>query len=158
MSFWSVCQTETHREGTATHFLEKAGFEAYLPKIKIKQRVVPLFPSYVFVRIVDRWYPVATTIGVVQLLLAGDHPARLKDEIISNIKNKERNGIVKLPKVKRLNEGDKIRIVRGSFQGHLGIYAGMSSKQRERVLLELLGRQVSVELSAEDFQPLNVAP
>jgi transcriptional antiterminator RfaH len=157
MSFWSVAQTETHREGTAVYFLEQAGFEVYLPKIKIKQRVVPLFPSYVFVRILDRWYPIATTIGVVQLLLAGDHPARLKDEIISNIKNKERGGLVRLPEPKGLKRGDRIRIKQGSFGGHLAIFEGMSGRNRTRALLDLLGRKVVVELSAEDFQPLNLA-
>jgi transcriptional antiterminator RfaH len=157
MSFWSVAQTETHREATAQRFLTDQGFETYLPKIKAKQRVVPLFPSYLFVRIVERWYPIGNTIGVVQLLLAGDHPAQLRDEIINNIKNKERGGIVKLPKPQRLKQGDRVRIIRGSFQGHVGVYEGMTSKQRERILLELLGRQVSVQLSVEDFQPLNVA-
>jgi Transcription termination factor nusG len=54
--YWSVAQCETRRESTAARFLHDQGFVTYLPKIKIAhKRIVPLFPSYLFVRIVDRW-------------------------------------------------------------------------------------------------------
>jgi transcription antitermination factor NusG len=157
MPYWSVAQCETHREPVAAQFLKAGGFECYFPRIKIQQRVAPLFPGYVFVQIVDRWWSISNTVGVIRLLNSGDRPARLRDEIVNSIKAKERNGLVKLPQRPGLKVGDKIRIIRGSFEGHLGIYAGMSGKARERILLELLGRHVTVELSAKDFQPLNVA-
>lgn len=152
--FWSVAQTETQREGTAARFLKDAGYETYLPKIKIQKRLLPLFPSYLFVRIVDRWYPVNNTVGVINLLLAGDQPAKLKDEIVSNIRNKERGGIVRLPPKPGLKVGQHVRILRGSFENHVGVYDGMTGKERERVLLELLGRKVPVEFNKGDFAPL----
>jgi len=34
-------------------FLEEDGFEIYLPKVRAGKREVPLFPSYLFVWIVD---------------------------------------------------------------------------------------------------------
>jgi transcriptional antiterminator RfaH len=157
---WSVAQCETRREHIAARFLTDQGFETYLPKIRIKKRVVPLFPSYVFVRILDRWYPINSTVGVVHLLLAGDQPARLNDKIVNEIKQKERHGIVRLPDPKGLRPGQKVRVIRGAFEGHVGIYQGMSGKDRERILLELLGRKVSVELAKGVLisPPQHVAP
>jgi transcription elongation factor/antiterminator RfaH len=157
MMFWSVVQTETQRENVAAHFLQQGGFETYLPKIKAQQRIVPLFPAYLFVRVIDHWYDINNTIGVVQLLHAGDQPAKLKDKIVDSIKSRERGGIVKLPDPNRLRPGQQVRIKRGSFEGHCGIYQGMSGKQRERVLLELLGRSVPVDVATADVDPLQLA-
>jgi transcriptional antiterminator RfaH len=157
MMFWSVAQTETQRENVAAHFLKQNGFETYLPKIKAAQRVVPLFPAYLFVRIVTHWYDINNTIGVVQLLHAGDQPAKLKDKIVESIMARERGGIVKLPDPSRLRPGQQVRIKRGSFEGHVGIYQGMGPRDRERVLLELLGRSVPVDVSAADIDPLQLA-
>jgi transcriptional antiterminator RfaH len=150
-AFWSVAQTETNREATAVHFLGQQGFQTYLPKIILKRRIVPLFPSYLFIRVVDHWWSIANTIGVINLLMSGDHPARLKDEIVSTIKAKEKNGLVKLPEPRGLKRGDRIRIKQGSFAGHFAIYDGMSGQERSRVLLELLGRKVTVVINKSDL-------
>jgi transcriptional antiterminator RfaH len=154
MSYWTVAQTETTRESVAVHFLGQQGFETYLPKIRSHRRIVPLFPSYVFIRIETHWYAIGKTIGVIGVLTSGDQPARLKDEIIKQIKNKERNGVVKLPEPRRLIPGDKIRIVKGSFAGQFAIYQGMSAHERTKVLLDLLGRKVVVEINQSDLQAL----
>jgi hypothetical protein len=45
----------------------------------------------------------------------------------------------------------------GSFRDHIGIYEGQNGKDRERVLLELLGRKVAVECKRADFSPLPIA-
>jgi transcription elongation factor/antiterminator RfaH len=154
MSFWSVCQTETNRELTAVHFLDQQRFETYLPKIRTARRIVPLFPSYVFVRIEDHWWSIANTIGVIDLLMSGEHPAKLKDEIVNTIKAKEKNGVVKLPEPKRLKPGDRIRIKQGSFEGHFAVFEGMNGHDRSRVLLDLLGRKVVVVINKSDVQQL----
>jgi transcription antitermination factor NusG len=157
--FWSVAQTETRRETTAARYLAEQGFLTYLPQIKIaRKRIVPLFPSYLFVRIVDHWWNVNQTIGVIGLLTTGDAPARVRDNVVDVIKDQERGGIVRLPEPKRLQVGAKVRITKGSFEGQFGIYAGMSGKDRERVLLDLLGRKVNVDLAAGTFAVVEPQP
>lgn len=154
MAYWSVAQTETRRENTAAQFLADQGYSTYLPKIRIAhKRIVPLFPSYLFVRIVDRWWNVNKTIGIIGLLTAGDHPAQVRDGIVETIRAKERGGIVRLPPPQGLREGQQVRVLRGSFEGHIGLYQGMSGKDRERVLLDLLGRKVPVDFHKDDIQP-----
>ena len=152
MTFWAVAQTESQRERTAQRFLEQEGFETYLPIIQAaNKRTIPLFPTYLFVRIVNRWYSIDNTIGVLQLLLSGDLPAKLRDDVIAELKRKERNGVVYLPKPRGLQLGDKVRILRGSFVDHIGLYDGMTGHERRVVLLELLGRKVRVELPNSQY-------
>ena len=40
-----------------------------------------------------------------------------------------------LPKPRGLRSGDQVRIIRGTFRGHLALYAGMSGRERVAVLL-----------------------
>lgn len=160
MSYWSVAQCETQRIHLSRLLLMRLEFETYMPRFKSKAgKILLLFPSYIFVRITTRWYPVAWTPGVTRILMTGDQPARLPEQIVDAIRKREVGGLVRLPNNGRgLRKGDQVRITRGSFEGQIGIYDGMSSQQRERVLLELLGRIVRVELSSNDVAPVQVAP
>jgi transcriptional antiterminator RfaH len=158
LSFWAVVQAEAQREHAARLLLMRHGFETYMPRIKIRNRISLLFPTYVFVRVVDRWYPILWTAHVVRLLMAGDRPACLKDEIMSSIRKREIGGFVKLPLPNRqLKPGQKVRVISGSFNGQIGLYEGQTSRDRERVLLELLGQAVPVELPSKDIAPVIVA-
>jgi transcription antitermination factor NusG len=155
MAFWSVAQTEPQREAVAVHFLGEQGFDTYLPVIKAQRRLLPLFPSYVFVQIESAWWAITRTIGVLRVLTNGDHPAELRDDVIAKIRAQEKNGIVKLPTPRpRFVIGDKVSVIAGSFLGQIGIYDGMAGKARERVLLDLLGRQVRVELAKNAIEPI----
>ena len=159
MSNWAVVQTETQREHVVRLLLMRASFETYLPRIKVRNRIMPLFPSYLFVCLAHRpWYPVMWTPHVTRLLMSGDRPAQLPEDIVMVIRKREQNGFVKLPnRSLRPKKGQKVRIIRGSFEGQIALYEGMSGKDRERVLLELLGQTVPVELPAKDIAPLNIA-
>jgi transcription antitermination factor NusG len=157
VSFWAVVQAEAQREHAARLLLMRNGFETYMPRIKVRNRISLLFPTYVFVRVIDRWYPILWTAHVIRLLMAGDKPACLKDEIMASIRKREIGGFVKLPLPNRqLKPGQKVRVIGGSFNGHIGLYQGQTSRDRERVLLELLGQAVPVELPGKDIAPLSL--
>jgi len=158
VSYWAVAQVESQREHAVRLLLMRAKFETYAPRIKVRSRVALLFPGYVFVRIVDRFYPVMWTAHVVRLLMSGDRPACLNDEVIMAIRKQERSGFVRLPtSAKMLKKGQNVRITKGSFLNHIGLYDGMGSKDRAHVLLELLGRKVSIDLRQRNWVPLDVA-
>lgn len=160
MSHWAVAQTESQREGVAANFLGKNSYETYLPKISTKagsrERVVPLFPTYIFVQIEDRWWSIQRTIGVLRVLMWGDRPAVISDKTIVAIQKREgTNGLVKLPKVPGLARGDGVMIHGGSsFAGRIGVYDGMAGTDRSRVLLNLLGRSVPVSVCTSQVRPL----
>jgi transcriptional antiterminator RfaH len=147
--FWACARTESKREAVAKHFLELAGFEAYVPRVR-EQRIrrhrkidviSPLFPSYAFIVIDQQWHRARWSIGVAGLIMSGDHPARVPDRIIDEILSREVRGAVELPKPPTLKAGDRVRVLGGPFAGHLALYAGMKSHERVEVLLRILGSQ-----------------
>jgi transcriptional antiterminator RfaH len=156
MSFWTVAQCETRREHVAAQYLGRDGFKTYLPKTLTKhgkhQRATPLFPSYLFVEITQHWVSVRWTIGVSKLLMVDDKPAVVPMAVMQAIRRREGDdGLVKLPKPRGLVRGDRVRIVRGGFEGRLGIYQGHSGAERSRILLDLLGREVPTVLPTADM-------
>lgn len=158
MAYWAVVQTQNQREAIAEKFLKQAEFETYLPRIVVKkdaarERIVPLFPAYVFVRIVDQWWRVRWSVGVLRLIMGDTCPASVSDKIIVALKRREgENGLVKLPKRAGLERGQAVRIVRGSFAERVGIYDGMQGSERVRVLVNLMGRSVPVTLAPADIR------
>lgn len=157
MSWW-VAQVETQREHLTRLLLMRHGYETYAPRIKHHGRIAFLFPAYLFIRAETRFYTILWTPGVVRLLMTGDRPSCLIEEVVLKIRKQEKGGFVKLPSAaKGLEKGQNIRVSAGNFLGHVGIYDGMSSRDRARVLLDLLGRKVSVELARKDVSPLTVA-
>jgi transcriptional antiterminator RfaH len=159
--YWGIAQCHPQQEGRAEEHLKRKGFEIYLPRIKVsvkdRKRIAPLFPGYLFVRINSVWYPILSTIGVLRVLRNGnEEPSRIEDKIVKNIREREVRGLVKLPKP--MQPGDQVRILRGTFKDHIAIYDGMSGKERERVLLELLGRKVPIDIHPDDLAALGVAP
>jgi transcriptional antiterminator RfaH len=59
MSYWAATRTQPRRERVAQFFLERAGFETYCPKVRERrirkgkrvETLLPLFPSYMFLRV-----------------------------------------------------------------------------------------------------------
>jgi hypothetical protein len=136
---------ESQCEHTVRLLLARAKYETYMPRIRVRGgRILPLFPSY----------PVMWTPRVIRLLMSGDKPARLPEKTVDEIRKRQVGGFVKLPLPPRLKRGQQVRIVRGYFEGQIAVYEGMTGKDRERVLLDLLGQKVSVELPDRDLEPL----
>lgn len=152
MAYWAVARTLVNREPVAARLLMAAGFEIFAPKTKAG----PLFPGYLFVRIVDQWRVVDRTVGVLMLVKFGDAPARCPDAEIAKLQGQiNADGLIRLaarppePIRRKISIGAKVRIA-----GLNAIYAGMTARERQRVLIQLLGRQVSVELRPNRFHEL----
>ena len=54
-------------------------------------------------------------------------PARVPDRIITEIRGRERDGLIELPKPPGLRRGDKVQIISGPFEDHLALYDGMAA-------------------------------
>jgi transcriptional antiterminator RfaH len=149
MAYWAVARTESQREATARRFLGAQGFECYLPVIQLPplpgrgvRRIAPLFPGYLFVHIELQWYAVKPTFGIRGgLIMDGAVPGKIADSVIDEIRQREVAGVVKLPAPSRFKRGQKVRIVRGPFEGRDGLYDGQAPNERERVLLSLFGQR-----------------
>ena len=157
MSYWAVARLEPHREQLALHCLGLAGYETYFPGLrethgrKIEVRP-PLFPGYCFLTVEAQWYAARWSIGVIGLIMDGVRPARVADQIIDDLRKRERNGLIELPQRSELKPGDRVRVLHGPLAGQLGLYAGQRPHERVLVLLALLGGQQRVELAKDAIE------
>ena len=160
MSYWACARLEVRREAVARHFLILAGYEIYIPQIR-EQRVrrhrrveviSPLFPAYGFVVIESQWHTARWSIGVAALIMDGTSPARVPDQVIAEIRQREVRGAIELPPPAGLLAGDAVRVARGPLAGLTGLYHGMSGRQRVEVLLAILGGQARTTLSSGDIE------
>lgn len=166
MAYWTVAQTESQRESVAAKFLKERGYETYLPLIantkenilRRRDSVVPLFPTYIFIRIENRWYSARWTPAVLRLLMVDERPAMVADKEVEKIRKSEgRDGLVKLPKPPKQGhqKGDPVEFYGASpFAGKLGIHDGMSGTERTQVLLNLMGRAVRVSAPNSEIRPV----
>jgi transcriptional antiterminator RfaH len=160
-AFWGVVRSLPKRESFAAERLRiDHGFEVFLPLVQTQRASQPLFRGYFFCRIVDRWRSINSTFGVLCLVRTGDCPARCPDHEIDSLKAMiDGHGYISLPDrpstpVKRtIAIGSKVKITSGPFGGWVGLYAGMTTRERELVLLNVLGAQRPVAIAANLVVP-----
>jgi transcriptional antiterminator RfaH len=161
MSYWTAAQLQPRRERLALHMLAQENFTVYAPKLRERRTIrghredgeVPLFPGYCFVSIALQWHAARWCPGVVRLVMDGLQPAKVPDAVIEEIRGRERNGAVELPR-RLLKPGDRVRLLAGPFRGHLAMYAGMPGSERVAVLLQILGGQQRVTLAQRDVEAI----
>jgi transcriptional antiterminator RfaH len=153
---WYVVQTQPHSEPKAVWHLARQGFETYLPRYEKRRRHArrietvgaPLFPRYLFVAIdtaSQRWRSIHSTVGVSRLVCNGEEPARVADGVVDSLRLRENErGFVRLDARPRFAIGEQVRIVDGIFASCLGLFDGISDRERVAVLLDMLGRRVRV--------------
>jgi transcription antitermination factor NusG len=121
-------------------------------KIEIRP---PLFPGYCFLTVEAQWYAARWSIGVIGLIMDGIRPARVADQIIDDLRKRERNGLIELPQLPALQPGNQVRILQAPFAGQLGLYAEMRPHERVLVLLPLFGGHQRVELPKADVEAVS---
>jgi transcriptional antiterminator RfaH len=132
----------------------------YLPRIRERRlshgrRIEvrpPLFPGYCFLVVEAQFYSARWSIGVLGLIMDGNRPARVAGQIIDDLRQRECNGLIELPKRPPLKAGDQVRILQGVFAGHLAIFADMKPRERVEILLQLLGGEQRVTLAKKDIE------
>ena len=105
-------------------------------------------PGYLFITIELQWYAAKTAPGVTRLVMDGSTPARVPDQVIEELRGREKNGVIERP-------GARVRVTGGPFRGHMGLCAGMPPRERVTVLLSLLGGQQRVSLPERDVEPIS---
>lgn len=162
---WYVAYTRPRMEQTALVNLERQAFETYLPLYKTCRRTPEgfqpgyetMFPRYVFLRPSNERQslaPVASTRGVCGLVRFGGEVARVRPELLRQIRKfeQERNR-VELDNISPIQPGARVRMRRGGFKGIEGLVIAVA-RQRVTFLLEMLGREQQVTV---DHSELDVA-
>lgn len=158
---WHVVQVHPHAEAKAQIHLVRQGFATYLPRYLKRRRharrtetvPTPLYPSYLFASFdpaVQRWRSIHSTVGVARLVCNGDVPATIDEAIIRGLKGRESaDGFIQLERRVQFAAGDKVRVREGVFCDCLGLFEGLSDRERVAILLDLLGRKVRVVLDED---------
>lgn len=154
---WYLVHTKPRQETSALNNLEQQGYVCYLPSFlseKFHQGALtishaPLFPRYLFIQLeqgngAKSWSPIRSTRGVSRLVTFGNTPAKISDELINILKSKE-NNIQRHPEY-LFSPGEKVKISCGSFAGIEGIYQIADGEHRVIVLIEILSKQVPMQV------------
>lgn len=161
--FWAVAISKPGNENRAIVNLKRQGYDYYLPKylsrIGKETKIKILFPRYIFVQIEQQWHQINSTFGISRLILGNDgKPAIVHDKIISDLKMREdKTGLISLPETSKFQKGQGVRVVTGPFDGYSGLYDGMRPNDRVRVLIEMLGQTVQIELAEKDLAPVVIS-
>jgi len=157
---WYAAQTCANREKRVQEQLCQRDVEAYLPvyasvsrwKDRQVRLILPLFPGYVFVRLVlrDR-LRVLQTPGVARLVGFGGQPTPLPDQEIEAL----RQGLAKEMRVEPrsyLKVGQRVRVNTGPLQGLEGILERKKKVSRFVISLDLIMRSVAVEIDEAELE------
>lgn len=162
--WYAVFTMSRHEKQIAWH-LGQREIESFLPLYKTKHRwrnrcavdlELPLFPSYVFVRIdPQERLRVLRVPSVVSIVSVGREPVPVPDHYISGLRNGLlTNGIEPHP---GLDVGDRVRITAGAMADMVGVLDRQKSGFRVVIRLEMIGRSVAVEVDVADIEPADSA-
>jgi transcriptional antiterminator RfaH len=160
---WYAVHTLPNREFRATMQLDNQGFRAFLPRRlktirharKMSTVVAPFFPRYLFVRLDlrhHRWRSVNGTFGVAALVMQGEKPHPVPSGIVETlITSSDERGLLRFEH--DLKVGAPVRLLAGPFAEQLGVLDRLDDAGRVRVLLDIMGGGVPVQIRREFVAP-----
>ena len=162
---WYAVRTRSRREKVSAGMLTGAGVENYLPlKSEVrqwsdrKQSVeVPLFSGYLFVclgGLNDSRLRVLTVPGVVSFV--GNHagPSPIPSKEIEDVRAALSSGLSYSVQT-TLNEGDRVRVVRGPLTGAEGTLLHRNSEFRLQVSVNMIDQSLAIRVRPEDVERIN---
>lgn len=167
-SQWCVIHTQPRGEKRAEQNLRLQGYSIFAPFIakrvrharRFKSVQIPLFPRYIFVELDmsrDPWRSINGTGGVSKLVTVNDRPVPLPDGLVdalmeSDLCNQQTAALA----IFRVDE--PVLINDGPFADLIGRIERIDDKGRVQVLLEIMGRAVSVRTRTSQLMREPSAP
>jgi transcriptional antiterminator RfaH len=146
MKSWYVLQTKPRMEDVVDLRLRACGTETYLPRmfervragLHVQRRVVPIFPSYLFVALDlrERGIDARYTPGARDFVRSSGEPQPVGEDIVDAIRARVGPGGVYDPPARRFAPGERLRIEEGPLRGVEVIFdRELSGTERVAVLL-----------------------
>lgn len=155
---WYVLYTKPQKEHRVSSFLEAQGIETYYPVLKHadQPKAVPLFPRYVFARVVLRDFGISNLRwigGVSRLVEFEGELAVVPNHVMHHLKQH----VDRLQRAetdpKTFKAGEPVRIVEGPLAGYEGIFdLHLWGSERVRIFLSLLGRTIRVKVNGRAIE------
>lgn len=161
---WFAANTHANAENKAAGHLLRQGFSVYLPKyLKLRSHARrkewvprPLFPRYLFIKISPentRWSAINSTVGISHLVSSGGLPVPVDNEVIEALQARENDkGMVVLEPESQFKHGEPVKFMSGALYEQRGLFDHIDDNDRVIILLDMLGRQISVRAPIEDVQ------
>ncbi|SLN74165.1 hypothetical protein ROJ8625_04018 [Roseivivax jejudonensis] len=156
---WYAAQVKPNALRIARTNLTRQKFEHFAPLLTVSTRSAhgmrtgerPLFPGYVFVRFDpagDSWRAINATRGITRLVVSDPRrPRALPEGFIEGLRARcDGSGTLQEPD--RIAVGDEIRILSGPFADIVARVEDLTSDQRLRLLIDLMGQATRVEVPA----------
>ena len=162
-TFWYAAYTASRHEKTVAEHLRQRDVECFLPLYETVRRwnngrhrvQLPLFPSYVFVRMAMRdKLRVLQVPGLAQIVSFQGSPAVLPDSEIETLRGALATGVLAQP-YRYLNVGSKVEICQGPLQGMRGVLLRHQGQFRVVLSVEMIMRSIVVEVDAADVVALD---
>jgi transcriptional antiterminator RfaH len=166
---WFCMRTQPKHEKLAAQFLRShAGLEVFSPLIRFQRATMSgkkwfeeaLFPCYIFGRFpyFSHYRLVASAMGVTKIVGFGGRPSVVDDAVISELRKFVCDTEV-IEISPNIEPGDEVTVLDGPFKGLRAVVTRvMPAKERVAVLLDLLGTQREVEVTAQRVVPGKVHP
>jgi transcription antitermination factor NusG len=161
--YWFAVYTTCRHEKRIAQHLTQREIEHYLPLYRVDRRwrdgsrvtlELPLFPSYIFVRIKrsDRVSVLSVPGALAVVGGTGGEPAPLPDSAIESL----RCGLLehRIEPHPLLRVGQLVRIQAGAFAGMQGVVLRKKSGFRVVLTLELIMQSIAVEVDEDDLEPI----
>ena len=157
---WFCLRTHLkHEHIAAAHLRQIPDVEVFNPQLRLlrstrvgrKWFIESLFPNYVFARFVLEalWEKVAYTPGVKAVLRFGNQAPEVPDAVIADLR-RDMAGLNSRVLTDAPAEGEEVEIAGGAFAGmKASVTHVLPGKQRAQILVEVMGRPVSTELSLD---------
>lgn len=162
---WYAVHALPFAEARAECHLQRQGFRTFQPKRlktvrharKLSTVEAPFFPRYLFIVLDltrDRWRSVNGTFGVSRLVMRGEEPHPVPVGVVEAlVAAADAGGFLQLGD--KLQIGGSVRLLAGPFAEQLAILDHLDDAGRVRVLLDILGRQVTISTTANNILPLS---
>ena len=161
---WYCLRTRPKSERITSQFLRtEVNIEVFCPFIRFERArqtgrtwvTEAMFPCYVFARFdyATQNRHIRSIRGVVKIVGFGDQPTIVPQEIITDLRSqvKDQETIIIEP---QLSVGEEVNVVTGPFKGIRAVVSRlMPAKERVALLLEVLGMEREIEVSATMVLP-----
>lgn len=154
-SKWYVVYTNPRSEKKAAELLSKKGIEVYLPLHKVlklwsdrkKWVEIPLFPSYLFVRINPKsYYEVLDTPHISRYIFFDKKPAIIRENQLDALRQVTQSMVEMTTTSDDIKPGDRVKIMGGPFQGFEAEMVTLKGLTKILIRIEQIGHSVMVNI------------
>ena len=166
---WYCLRSRPKHEHIATaHLRQMPGVEVFCPRLRFKRPTIrgarwfqeAMFPGYLFARFnfIERHKEVGYAMGVSGILRFGERYVSISEETILSLRSHTDDAHLAVIEPE-IREGDSVTIVLGAMTGIQGVVTNfLSGRERVRVLLEFLGREMHAEVDKAAVLPARRHP